>query len=118
MKKLVLFAAVACALSLTSCGSLSNGYTATAVPVVTSLTSTNVADLEVAPVRASFQFTPSNADRSTGKDNCIAAAVQAFLKANGNADVIVSPEYRWDAGLRMIEVSGYPAKYKNFRSVN
>ena len=36
-------------------------------------------------------------------------------KAN-NADVIVAPEYKYDSKLNYIEVTGRPAKYKNFRS--
>lgn len=117
-EEIYFFAAIACALSLSSCSSLSGGYTATTVPVATSMTSASVANLEVSLVRTSYRYNPTAAVKSAGKDNCLAAVVQAFLRNNGNADVIVAPEYHWEGGFKMVEVTGYPTKYKNFRSVN
>lgn len=119
MKKVVLFAAVAFALAMSSCSVVkSNRYTATLVPVAATITSENVVDLEVAPTRTTYLFNTTKEDRLGGRDICLAGAVQGFLKANGGADVIVAPEYRYDSELKFVEVTGHAAKYKNFRSVN
>lgn len=118
MKKSVLFAAAACALLVTSCGSFrANNYTATSVKVPTSVVSANVADLQVGE-RVTFRYTTSKLDRAGGAENCKRAAVAALLKKQGNADVIVSPEYVVDSQLDFVEVTGRPATYKNFRSAN
>lgn len=118
MKKIVLFAAVACALSLTSCGVLkTNHYDATCIPVATGVSSANVADLEVGD-RVTYRYTTTAADRQAGVENCKRAAVWALLKTNGNADVLVSPEFYYDKDYNFVEVTGRPAKYKNFRGAN
>lgn len=118
MKKSILFVAAICALALSSCGSVSNHYSATKIPVGNTVSTNTVADLQVGAQRVSFTFNPTSQDRVSGRDNCINAAVQAFLKANGNADVIVAPEYKCKADNSEITVSGYPAFYRNFRSAN
>lgn len=118
MKKSIFMAAVACTLLLTSCGSIQTSFTsATKIPVATAISSENVADLEVGP-RASLRYATTAEDRRAGVNNCKNAAVAALLKANGNADVLVSPEYSYDSACNYVEVSGRPAKYKNFRSAN
>ena len=118
MKKLLLFAAVAGALSLTSCGVIkTNNYTATQLPVATQVSSANVADLEVGE-RVTYRYTTTAEDRKAGIDNCKRAAIWNLLKTNGNADVIVSPEFHYDANYNFVEVTGRPAKYKNFRGAN
>lgn len=110
--------AAVCALFLTSCGSIKMGHTtATKVGVGTSIMSENVADLEVGS-RVSLRYTTTAEDRRAGIENCKNAAVSALLKSNGYADIIVSPEYSYDSALNYVEVSGRPAKYKNFRSAN
>lgn len=117
MKKSI-FAAAACVLLMTSCGSFrATTHTATSVNVPTAVTSTNVADLEVGK-RVTFRYTTTKEDRTGGVNNCKAAAITALLKQSGNADVIVSPEYVIDADLNYVEVTGRPATYKNFRSAN
>ena len=118
MKKLVLFAAVACALSLSSCGVVKyTHYSASKVDVATGIASANVADLQVGE-RVTYRYTTTADDRRGGADNCKRAAVWNLLKANGNADVIVSPEFHYDSGLNIVEVTGRPARYTNFRGVN
>lgn len=118
MKKVVLMAAVVCALSLSSCGVIkTNHYSATQVPVATGVASANVADLEVGE-RVTYRYTTTSEDRKAGVDNCKRAAVWNLLKLNGNADVIVSPEFHYDSNYNYVEVTGRPAKYKNFRGAN
>ncbi|MCM1004685.1 MAG: hypothetical protein NC402_00110 [Prevotella sp.] len=118
IKKLVFCATAACALILTSCGSFkSTTTTATKFDVATAIGSVNVADLEVGN-RVTFRYTTTDNDRAGGANNCKDAAVSALLKQNGNADVLVSPEYSYDSDMKVIEVSGRPASYKNFRGAN
>lgn len=118
MKKLLLFAAVAGALTLTSCGVIrTSNYTATQRPVATEISSANVADLEVGE-RVTYRYTTTAEDRKAGIENCKRAAVWNLLKTNGNADIIVSPEFHYDANYTFVEVTGRPAKYKNFRGAN
>ena len=117
MKKLFLIAAVAGATLITSCVGLQKGvsHSATFVNVATSVQSCNVADLEVGE-RVTYKYTTTSDDRAYGLNNCKAAAIASMLKKCGNADVIVAPEYKYDSKWDYIEVSGRPAKYKNFRS--
>ena len=50
-------------------------------------------------------------------------AVKELLMKSGNADVLVAPEFTFvkrrglfGSKFKSVEVSGYPAKYKNFRN--
>lgn len=118
MKKCILFAAAALALLTTSCGSFKMGYsTATTIGIPTTITSANVADLVVGD-RVVFSYTPSIDEHNSGLKSCKEAASAALLRHAGNADVLVSPEYKYDTDYRTIEVSGRPAFYKNFRGAN
>lgn len=119
MKKIFLLAPVACFALLTSCFSTQKGavHTATSVNVPTTIVSNSVADLEVGE-RVTFKYTTTSQDRAGyyAIENCKAAAIAAMLQKYGNADVIVAPEFSFDSDLNAIEVTGRPAKYKNFRS--
>lgn len=118
MKKILLFAGAACALMLSSCTAFhATTHTATLVNVPTVVSSANVADLIVGE-RVTYKYTTTKDDRNGGLNNCKAAAVAALLKSNGNADVIVAPEFEIDSDLNYILVTGRPAKYNNFRSAN
>lgn len=113
MKK-VIFAAASCLLLFASCGSF-HKTTATSIPVNNAITSVSIADLEVGN-RVTYTYTTTSEDRAAGVENCKKAAVAALLKANGNADVLVAPEYSYKGDIKSIEVSGRPAKYINFRN--
>lgn len=104
-----------CAMMLASC--TASRHTATSVGVSAVVTSLNVADMTVGD-RVTYRYNTSGKDRRGGVNNCKNAAIAAFLRANGNADVIVSPEFSFDTNLEIIEVSGRPGTYNNFRSVN
>ena len=123
MKKSLLIAPIACLMLLTSCGtSYQSGlnYTATPVNVSSTISSTNVVDLEVGE-RVTFVYKTTAQDRSMGYyalENCKNAAISAMLKEYGNADVIVAPEFKYTSNYMTIEVTGRPAKYKNFRGAN
>ncbi len=78
------------------------------------------ADLEVSPTKISFFYIPSGTVVSAGPQNVIDSAIKEALMANGNADVLVGVEkqikYSGDGSIESITVTGYPAKYVNFRS--
>ncbi|MBQ5691443.1 MAG: hypothetical protein IIV24_08110 [Alistipes sp.] len=78
------------------------------------------ADLQVSPTKISYFFLPSQTVQNGGFDNVVNTAVREALIANGNADVLVGLEQqvKYDANgvVESITVSGYPAKYVNFRS--
>ena len=78
------------------------------------------ADLEVSPTKISFFYIPSGTIVSAGPQNVIDSAIKEALMANGNADVLVGLEqqvkYDANGAVESITVSGYPAKYVNFRS--
>lgn len=78
------------------------------------------ADLDVAPTKILFFYIPSKTVVNAGADNVIDSAVHEALLANGNADVLVGLEkqikYTPEGQIESITITGYPAKYVNFRS--
>lgn len=101
-------------LAATSCKT--NVWTATQVPATNILTTNTVANLQVGK-KVTYTYYTSAADRKGGTKNCKNAAIAAMLKENGNADVIVAPEFFYDNTLTSITVTGYPATYNNFQSI-
>lgn len=91
----------------------------------TYLGNATVADLDVATERISFTFQPSRQVRRGGNINVINAAIREALRVNGGGDVLVDLEYItlekpsfFLSSIREITVSGYPARYKNFHSLD
>lgn len=78
------------------------------------------ADLEVSPEKISFFYIPSKTVVEGGYDNVVDSAVREALASNGNADVLVALEtqvkYNAQGKPESITVTGYPAKYVNFRN--
>lgn len=78
------------------------------------------ADLDVSTTKISFFYIPSKTVVNGGFDNVVDSAVHEALLANGNADVLVGLEkqikYTAEGQIESITVTGYPAKYVNFRS--
>lgn len=109
------------ALCMTSCTTITK--TATSMDVESALNSNSEADLDVQNSRISFTYFPTASIRRGGTLNVKAAAVAEALKANGNGDVLVEPQFEIRVsknlfGIKKIKsviVTGYPAKYKNFR---
>lgn len=116
MKKII-FAAVAAfgMLTMASCSDVVSRSAPAIVDVQSSITSTTLADLEVGE-RTNYVYNTKSSERSSGIATCKASAVAALLRVNGNADVLVAPDFNYDSSLNTIEVSGRPAKYKNFRT--
>ena len=79
-----------------------------------------LADLDVASEKISYFMIPSKTVIQGGEKNVIKTAVREALIANGNADVLVglNTQIKYDAKGQpeSITVTGYPAKYVNFRS--
>lgn len=77
------------------------------------------ADLEVSPTKISYDMKVSQNVRVGGEKNIIATAVREALALN-NADVLISFESQlnYDASgeIRSVNITGYPAKYVNFRN--
>ena len=83
-----------------------------------------VADLEVAPQRISHTIKPAKEIRKAGLGNCKQACIQEALEKNGNADLLVEPQFVYSMKRTLfgkkvssVTVTGRPAKYKNFRSL-
>lgn len=122
MKKLFMF--LAATTLLVGCGttvpaklvsSATHNTVAVATPVVAIF-----ADLEVSPKKISFFYLPSNTVVAGGYDNVVNSAVREALASNGDADVLVGMEtqvkYNAEGQPESITVTGYPAKYVNFRN--
>ena len=82
-----------------------------------------IADLEViSSNKILYFYIPSTSVNNGGHQNVIETAIREALIENGNADVFVGLEtqikYATNGQIESITISGYPAKYVNFRSVN
>lgn len=113
MKKFLIIVPLAC-LIFSSC--VTNETIKTASTKEVDLTVT--ADLEIAQTKIRYKYVYYSNDYNLdiAKENAISEA----LRMHGDADVIVSPQYEikdLDIETEII-VSGYPAKYKNLRSVS
>lgn len=77
------------------------------------------ADLDISPKKISFYYKVPKSVRRGGTKSVKATAVAEALKANGNADVLVAPQFEMKirrGSIRELTVTGYPATYKNFRA--
>jgi hypothetical protein len=122
MKKLFLIGAVV--LTLASCSKTVTTQTARTESVPYAMYNATVADLEVSSQRITYTYEPSKEVRRGGVGNCKEAALMEALLKNGNADLLVEPQYvvtkkrcLFGSKVLSITVSGRPAKYKNFRSL-
>lgn len=115
MKKISFALAAFCILGLASCST--TNYTATQVTPTNVAFTNTIANLEVGQ-RVTFRYNVTSDVRKGGLKNCKAAAIAEMLKANGNADLIVAPEFKYDNPITYIEVTGRPACYTNFRNAN
>lgn len=117
--KHLFFLAVA-ALCLASCSKPTLTKTARTESIPYTMYNANVADLQVGD-RITYTFSPSKEIRRVGEGNCKKAAMAQALAENGNADLLVEPQYIVSKGRKgkvlSVTVTGRPAKYKNFRSL-
>lgn len=121
MKKIIYF--VGLALLMVSCHTITKTSKTADSPAA--LLSATVADLDVSPDRITYTTSPDLSVRRGGLENVKQAAIQEALLQNGNADVLVDASYsitttrflvfNW---VSSITVSGRPASYTNFHSLN
>ena len=121
MKKLLLIAAIT--LMAVSCTTTLKTARTENVPY--SMFNATVADLEVAPERISYTLRPSLELQKGGLANCKEAAIMEALEAYGDADLLLEPQFvisttktLLTSRIASITVTGRPAKYVNFRSLN
>lgn len=78
------------------------------------------ADLNVSPTKVTHFYIPPKTVVVGGYDNVLNSAIRDALLNNGDADVFVGLEtqvkYNSNGEIESITVSGYPAKYENFRN--
>lgn len=119
MKKFVLF--VGAAFLMASCSTVTT-KTARTETVPYAMYNANVADLEVGS-RVTYTYTPEKSVRKVGLQNVKDAATQEVLAANGNADLLVEPQWvivrkkGLSKKIKSVTVSGRPAKYVNIHSL-
>ncbi|MBR3678025.1 MAG: hypothetical protein IKL60_03860 [Alistipes sp.] len=119
MKKLFLLVVVA--ISVASCGTLKNSATYRSFSVSTPYAVPVIADLDIASTRITYAYIPTKVVKNGGDGNVINTAIREALMTNGNADVLVGLEtqikYNSRKKIKSITLTGYPAKYKNFRNI-
>ncbi|MBO4611710.1 MAG: hypothetical protein J5671_00900 [Bacteroidaceae bacterium] len=120
MKKYLLFVGVVVAFA--SCTSITKTARTESIPY--SMYNATAADLEVGE-RITYTVKPSKAIRKGGVPNVKKSAIHEALLQNGNADLLVEPQFvlskrtgLFGSKIKSITVTGRPAKYKNFRPLN
>ncbi len=117
MKKIIFMVATA-TLFLSSCNIVTKTAKTQDVDskVVQSYTE---ADLVIPEKKAFYTLNPTGDVQRSGAKNIKETAIAELLKENGNADVLVCPSFEITTRkgkIKQIVVSGYPARYKNFKS--
>lgn len=108
---------------LTSCQT--HLKTARTADTSASLRSVAVADLDVADERITHMIVPTEELLRGGEQNVKRAVEQEALTKYGNADILLEPQYvitkrrgLFRSKITSITVSGRPARFRNFRSLN
>ncbi len=120
MKKLlILCAVILTAASCSSTAKLMNTATYQRMDFQPYVTPVQV-DLEVNPQKIEYFMIISKTVAAGGYDNVVATAVKEALDANGGGDVLVGLQtqvkYTDKGEMESINITGFPAKYVNFRS--
>ena len=124
MKNLYSIIGLSVLMLMSSC--VTTTKTARTAETSTSIKNATVADLKVADQRITYTMTPSKEIQRAGLSNVKQAAIQEALTKNGNADVMVEPEFVismknnfiFGKEVTSITVTGRPAYYTNFRTLN
>ncbi|MBQ7984676.1 MAG: hypothetical protein IJ250_03455 [Bacteroidales bacterium] len=121
MKKVLL--SIAIALCMASCTTVHK--TAVDRNVAAPIVAATTADLDVSEVKITYTYVPSREVARGGYRNVKNMAITEALRVNGGGDVLVEcqqevVEYRglFKKKIDKITVTGYPAKYKNFKSID
>lgn len=122
MKKLILTSFVV-VLAMTSCSTVYK--TASKRDVSAPLAAAVISDLEVSNQKITYTLVPSKKVRKGGLKNCINTAISEALAKNGGGDVLIETQEAivqrfgfMGKKIKSVTVTGYPAKYKNFRSAD
>lgn len=124
MKKTILLMFVA-VLTMTSCSVVQK--TATTRDVTAPLAAAVISDLDVSNQKITYTLVPTKKVRRGGLKNCINTAISEALANNGGGDVLIETQEAivtrtagllWREKIKSVTVTGYPAKYKNFRAAD
>lgn len=122
MKKSIIALSIV-TLALSSCSTVYK--TASQRDVTAPVAAAAIADFEVSPQKITYTLVPTRKVRSGGLQNCINTAVSEALKANGDGDVLIETQQAvirrsglFMRKIKSVTVTGYPAKYKNFRNMD
>lgn len=122
MKKIIMGATAIMALGLTSCSTTSITHTASTESIPTEIYGTrNTAELKVSEHKVTYKFVPDGNYKNVRTDAAKKAAVAKALEANGNADVLVAPEYEIkhkNSKIEYVIVKGYPATFRNIHPIS
>lgn len=117
---IILFAAIGL---MASCTTITNTARTEGVP--SQLLSATVADLDVMPQRVSYTLEVTKEIRRGGDANIMRTAEHEALVRNGNADLLVEPQYTTVRKRGLVRnritgmtVTGRPAFYKGFHSLD
>ena len=123
LKKFLFVFATIAMLGLTSCTTTLNS--AKQKDFSSSAITATFADLEVSPRKITYTLRPTSEERRGGDINVINTAIRKALEQNGGGDVLVELQTTvkvsrglFTSKISEVTVSGYPATYKNFRSVD
>lgn len=120
MKKL--FVLVVATIALASCSTVKNSSTYRPFSVNTPYAVPVIADLEISATKITYAYVPPKTVRRGGENNIMNTAVREALSTNGDADVLVGLETQIKYGalkqVVSVVITGYPAKYKNFRNID
>lgn len=127
MKKLLAVMVVAACALLSSCSTTIK--TATTRRINAPIVAAAIADIDITGGKITYTYTPPKGVWIAGVDNCINAAVsEALQNAGQGADVLVEMQYtlvmkrgmigNTTGKVKSVTVTGYPARYKNFRSAD
>lgn len=109
-------------LLMTSCSTMYK--TATQKNVNPVLAAAVVSDLKVSSNKISYTYNTTRKVRRAGVENCIATAISEALAVNGNYDVLIETQAAvlhrafFSKKIKTVTVTGYPAKYTNFQTVD
>lgn len=117
MKKLFVILIVS-AFAMTSCSTVNK--TATTHNVEPTIAAVVLSDLDVSNEKITYTLIPKASVRRGGSRNCINTAISEALALNGGDVLIETQQATITRGLyvrkiKSVTVTGYPAKYKNFR---
>lgn len=123
MKKINLLLAGVLLLTVSSCKL--HMASSTAMPINATITSESTAELKVMDKKVSYVYTPNKQERQRGLKQVKENAVAKLLEVNGNADVLVHPQYVvnlkkyiFRSKILSVEVKGYPAYFVNVKAAN